>query len=55
VDAVALGEADETWPNIVNDAANGQLKEIYTPKIDAKGQRHQAGITRVSSYSVGNA
>src|SRR4029079_11625969 len=23
VDAVALGEADETWPNIVNDAANG--------------------------------
>ena len=37
VDAVALGEADETWPNIVNDAANGRLKEIYTPKIDSKG------------------
>ncbi|HMH05985.1 MAG TPA: cobalamin-dependent protein, partial [Terriglobales bacterium] len=27
-DAVALGEADETWPLIVNDAARGELKEI---------------------------
>src|SRR5437016_6892456 len=27
-DAVALGEADETWPNIVEDAAHGRLKEI---------------------------
>jgi radical SAM superfamily enzyme YgiQ (UPF0313 family) len=35
-DAVALGEADETWPQIVNDAANGQLKEIYAP-LDDKG------------------
>src|SRR3982074_1232054 len=30
-DAVALGEADETWPQIVNDAARGELKEIYDP------------------------
>jgi len=36
-DAVALGEADETWPLIVADAVRGTLKEIYTPKIDAKG------------------
>jgi radical SAM superfamily enzyme YgiQ (UPF0313 family) len=36
-DAVALGEADETWPEIVNDAANGQLKEVYQPKRDKKG------------------
>ncbi len=36
-DAVALGEADETWPLIVRDAANGELKDIYTPEIDAKG------------------
>ena len=36
-DAVALGEADETWHLIVNDAANGTLKETYTPEIDAKG------------------
>jgi len=27
-DAVALGEADETWPKIVADAARGQLKEF---------------------------
>src|SRR5690349_8953722 len=30
-DAVALGEADETWPRIVADAAQGRLKEIYEP------------------------
>jgi radical SAM superfamily enzyme YgiQ (UPF0313 family) len=36
-DAVALGEADETWPQIVEDAARGKLKEIYTPQIDKKG------------------
>jgi len=36
-DAVALGEADETWHLIVEDAANGKLKEIYQPEIDAKG------------------
>src|SRR6476469_4019293 len=36
-DAVALGEADATWPQIVLDAANGELKEIYQPEMDAKG------------------
>src|SRR5918912_57319 len=36
-DAVALGEADETWPLIVKDAARGELKEIYQPERDAKG------------------
>ncbi len=36
-DALALGEADETWPLIVEDAARGQLKEIYTA-TDAAGQ-----------------
>src|SRR6185503_15244266 len=30
-DAIALGEADETWPLIVEDAARGCLKEIYAP------------------------
>src|SRR2546425_3226966 len=35
VDAVALGEADATWPRIVEDAANGALKEIYAPVDDA--------------------
>ena len=40
-DAVALGEADETWPQIVNDAARGKLKEIYAP-VDAAGKGTQA-------------
>jgi radical SAM superfamily enzyme YgiQ (UPF0313 family) len=34
-DAVALGEADETWPQIVADAVRGQLKDIYAPVDDA--------------------
>ena len=36
-DAVALGEADQTWPLIVADAARGELKEVYEPERDAKG------------------
>jgi radical SAM superfamily enzyme YgiQ (UPF0313 family) len=36
-DAVALGEADQTWPLIVEDAARGELKEIYQPERDQKG------------------
>jgi len=36
-DSVALGEADETWPQIVNDAARGELKPIYAP-VDAAGK-----------------
>src|SRR5512146_3017770 len=36
-DAVALGEADATWPLIVADAAKGELKEVYQPEMDAKG------------------
>src|SRR5256714_1736400 len=36
-DSVALGEADETWPLIVEDAARGELKEVYQPERDSKG------------------
>ena len=36
VDAIALGEADATWPLIVEDAAKGTLQEIYSP-VDASG------------------
>ncbi len=39
-DAVALGEADETWPKIVNDAARGELKEVYKP-VDDFGQERK--------------
>lgn len=35
-DAVALGEADETWALIVADAARGELKDIYKP-VDDRG------------------
>ena len=36
-DAVALGEADATWPLIVADAESGDLKEVYAP-LDAAGK-----------------
>src|SRR5271165_1938176 len=36
-DAVALGEADETWPQIVEDAVRGELKDVYSP-VDAAGK-----------------
>src|SRR5437667_10310464 len=35
-DAIALGEADQTWPQIVADGERGALKEIYLP-VDAAG------------------
>jgi radical SAM superfamily enzyme YgiQ (UPF0313 family) len=42
-DAVALGEADETWPQIVDDAVRGELKEIYKP-VDAFGQERKPSL-----------
>src|SRR3984957_16202588 len=42
-DAVALGEADETWPLIVNDAARGEPKEDYTP-VEAFGQNKKPSL-----------
>jgi len=42
-DAVALGEADETWPEIVKDAANGRLKEIYEP-VDDNGKERKPSL-----------
>src|SRR5258705_3528584 len=38
-DAVALGEADATWPLIVNDAARRELKQIYAPVEDFGQER----------------
>jgi radical SAM superfamily enzyme YgiQ (UPF0313 family) len=43
-DAVALGEADETWPQIVEDAVRGELKEIYAP-VDASGKERKPSLT----------
>jgi radical SAM superfamily enzyme YgiQ (UPF0313 family) len=42
-DAVALGEADETWPRIVEDAAHGALKDIYVP-VDDFGQERKPSL-----------
>jgi radical SAM superfamily enzyme YgiQ (UPF0313 family) len=42
-DAVALGEADETWPKIVEDAARGQLKDVYAP-VDDFGQDRKPSL-----------
>src|SRR5487761_1481592 len=38
-DAVALGEADETWPRIVADAASGKLQDVYAPVDDSGKER----------------
>jgi radical SAM superfamily enzyme YgiQ (UPF0313 family) len=42
-DAVALGEAGETWPQIVEDAVRGELKEIYAP-VDAMGKERKPSL-----------
>jgi radical SAM superfamily enzyme YgiQ (UPF0313 family) len=42
-DAVALGEADETWSTIVEDAARGALKDIYAP-VDEFGQERKPSL-----------
>lgn len=47
-DAVALGEADETWPRIVADAARGDLKEIYLP-VDEAGKDKKPGLDHYPS------
>jgi radical SAM superfamily enzyme YgiQ (UPF0313 family) len=38
-DAVALGEADETWPRIVQDAARGELRDVYVPMDELGKER----------------
>jgi len=42
-DAVALGEADDLWPKIVEDAAAGRLKEIYAP-VDETGKERKPSL-----------
>src|SRR5712691_378278 len=43
-DAIALGEADETWALIVADAARGELKDIYIPENDEKGSARKPSL-----------
>ena len=42
-DAVALGEADETWPKILEDAASGRLQEVYEP-VDETGKERKPSL-----------
>ncbi|MGC1905849.1 MAG: hypothetical protein WA715_18665 [Candidatus Acidiferrum sp.] len=42
-DAVALGEADETWPRIVKDAVRGTLKDVCMP-VDDIGQERKPSL-----------
>jgi radical SAM superfamily enzyme YgiQ (UPF0313 family) len=42
-DAVALGEADETWPKIVEDAVRGELRDIYAP-VDNAGKERKPSL-----------
>ena len=42
-DAVALGEADETWPKILQDAASGRLQEVYEP-VDEMGKERKPSL-----------
>jgi radical SAM superfamily enzyme YgiQ (UPF0313 family) len=43
-DAIALGEADYTWPRIVADAAAGNLQEVYKPE-DERGVEIKPSLT----------
>jgi radical SAM superfamily enzyme YgiQ (UPF0313 family) len=42
-DAIAVGEADETWPRIVADAERGALQEVYAP-VDAFGHERKPSL-----------
>jgi radical SAM superfamily enzyme YgiQ (UPF0313 family) len=44
-DAVALGEADYTWPRIIADAAAGALQEIYEP-ADENGKEVKPSLEK---------
>jgi radical SAM superfamily enzyme YgiQ (UPF0313 family) len=48
-DAVALGEADETWPKIVEDAARGELKDLYAP-VDEFGQERKPSLQPIRRF-----
>ncbi len=51
-DAVAIGEADETWPIIVKDASHGELKDIYRPD-DGDGNSRKPSLQNYPSIPWG--
>ncbi len=44
VDSVAVGECDEIWPQIVEDAAGGRLQARYEGRLSELGARFGAGL-----------
>lgn len=42
-DAVAVGEADETWPRIVEDALRGELQPVYAA-LEASGEPRKPSL-----------
>ena len=52
-DAVAVGEADETWPVLVEDAAHGRLRELYEP-VDAEGRERKPNLDRYPEIGWGD-
>jgi radical SAM superfamily enzyme YgiQ (UPF0313 family) len=42
-DAVALGEADETWTQIIKDAVDGRLRDVYTA-VDQEGRERKPDL-----------
>ena len=52
-DAVALGEADYLWPQIVRDAEAGNLQEVYKP-VDESGVGGEAVPRRLPPHSLGD-
>src|SRR5213082_3457552 len=51
-DAVALGEADETWPKIVEDAARGILDDLW-PSLIGFTKSHRVGMARTTVSTEG--
>ncbi len=49
-DAIALGEADYTWPRIVADAAAGNLREVYMP-LDEDGKEVKPSLADYPTIS----
>lgn len=43
-DAVALGEADDYWADIIEDASKGEMKEVYKPRFDEKGNDEKPSL-----------
>ena len=53
-DAIAIGDAETTWPQIVEDACAGKLKRVYqsTPNLMLEGVSPQRSIFKGKRYGA---